>query len=108
MLMADDDKTREAMDVMRQQAAYYKIDIDPVWTPEELAQKILDAQVAVKAKADKDFAAAKKVKVLMKRDGWPLEDMKVPAGNTCDVPSDMARRWIELGVAERADPLPEL
>lgn len=104
----DDDSKREAMKVMREQAQYYKITVDPLWSPEELAQKIIDAQLAVEAKAADDFAKAKKVKVRMLRDGWPLSDTRIKAGQTCDIPIEMARRWIEDGAAERADPLPEV
>lgn len=111
--MADEDSKREqavheAMDTMRGQAAALGMKVDPNWTPEQFAQAIIDAQVAVKAKQNDEFQKAKKVKVRMKRDGFPLDDMKVPAGNTCDVPIEMARRWLELGVCERADPLPDL
>lgn len=107
-MAVEDDKKREAMKVMREQAQYYGIKVDPLWSPEDLAQKIIDAQLAVETKASEDFAKAKKVKVKMLRDGWPLSSTRVKAGQTCDVPVDIARRWIEDGAAERADPLPEV
>lgn len=105
--MADDDKA-EAMQVMREQARYYNIKVDPLWSPEDLAQKIIDAQMALEAKEADDFAKAKKVRVRMLRDGWPLSSTRVPAGKTCDIPVELARRWIEAGAAVRADPLPEV
>jgi len=105
--MADNDKNREAMQIMRDQAQAYGLKIDPLWSPEEFAQKIIDAQLAIEAKDREEFSKAKKVKVKMIRDGWPLSGTRVRAGQTCDLPVDMARRWIEDGACVRADPLPE-
>lgn len=104
--MADEDKNREALEVMRGQAQFYGIKVDPLWSPEEFAQKIIDAQVLVETKANEEFQKAKKVKVKMVRDGWALTT-RIPAGKTVDVPVELARRWIEDGAAVRADPLPE-
>jgi hypothetical protein len=103
----DDDKNREAIEVMRGQARAYDLKVDPLWSPEELAQKIIDAQVALDAKASEEFQKAKKVKVRARRDCWALTT-RIPAGKTVDVPIELARRWLEDGAAERADPLPEI
>jgi hypothetical protein len=92
---------------MREQAQAYNIKIDPLWTAEEFAQKIIDAQLAAETKASDEFTKAKKTKVRMLRDCWVLTT-RVPAGKTADVTIEMARRWIEDGAAERADPLPEV
>lgn len=97
----------EAMKVMREQAAVLDIKVDPVWSPEELAQKIIDAQVTAANAANEAFAKAKKVKVRMVRDCWALET-RIPAGKTADIPVDLAREWIEAGAAVRADPIPGL
>lgn len=97
----------EAWAVLREQAVMLNVKLDPNAPIEDAAQKVLDAQLAVKAKLFEDYQKAKKVKVLMKRDGFPVEDFKVKAGQTCDVPIDVAKRWLELGVCERADPLPD-
>jgi len=101
------DKT-EALKVMREQAAVYQIKIDPLWSAEDLAQKIIDAQLAIEAKDAEVFAKAKKVRVKMVRDGWPLSSTRVRAGQTCDIPVDLARRWLEAGSCVRADPMPEV
>lgn len=106
--MADDIDKTEAMQIMREQARFYSIKVDPLWSAEDLAQKIIDAQMAVEAKDAEDFAKAKKVRVRMVRDGWPLSSTRVPAGKTCDIPVELARRWLEDGACVRADPLPEL
>lgn len=103
--MADKDNA-EAIRVMREQARYYQIKIDPTWSAEDLAQKIIDVQMEIEAKEDEEFQKAKKLRVKMIRDGWPLANMRIPAGKTCDIPVPLAKRWIEAGVCERADPLP--
>jgi hypothetical protein len=96
----------EARQVMREQATYHQIKIDPLWSDEELAQKIIDAQLAAEAKAVEEFTKAKKIKVRMVRDGWPLSGTRVRAGQTCDIPIPLAQRWLETGACVRADPLP--
>ena len=106
--MADDENTREAMQVMREQARFYGITVSSEWSPEELAQKIIDAQLALEAKEAADYAKAKKVRVKMVRDGWPLSSTRVKAGLTCDIPVELAKRWLDAGACVRADPLPEL
>ena len=40
------------------------------------------------------------------RDYWPEEDKRIAAGTKLDMPTADAKRLIEAGVAERADPLP--
>lgn len=94
--MAD---TTEAMQIMRDQANYYGITVDALWSPEDLAQKIMDAQLAAETKANAEFAKAKKVKIRMVRDCWALTT-RIPAGKTADIPLDLARRWIESGAAK--------
>ena len=105
--MVDDARdTSEAMSVLVSQAVTIGLTVDPKWSVDELAQKVLDAQLKQKARENEEFQKAKKVRVMMKRDGFPLADMKVCAGQTCDVPIELAKRWLALGVCERADPLP--
>ena len=104
--MADERDTSEAMSVLVSQAVTLGLTADPKWTVEQLAQKVLDAQLAQEARQNEEYQKAKKTRVLMKRDGFPLADMKVLAGQTCDIPIELAKRWLALGVCERADPLP--
>lgn len=105
--MADKD-TAEAMEVMRGQAQVLGLKVDPLWSAEDFAQKIIDAQMALEAKAAEEFSKAKKVKVRMIRDGWPLSSTRVPAGKTVDIPIELAKRWLAVGACERTDPIPGL
>lgn len=110
--MADDKKLQgdpdEARKVLLEQAKALDLRVDARWSVETLAERVAEAQEA-KAEADKaEFAAAKKTPVLLLRDAFPVEDEKHLAGETIDVPIEMARRWIEAGVARDARPLPEL
>lgn len=40
------------------------------------------------------------------RDYWAKEDERTPAGTILELPTADAKRLIEAGVAERADPMP--
>lgn len=44
--------------------------------------------------------------VKLLRDYWPVNDERQAAGVVVDLPVPEAKRLIEAGVAERADPLP--
>ncbi len=44
--------------------------------------------------------------VKLLRDYWPEPDTREPAGKSLELPVPEAKRLIEAGVAERADPLP--
>lgn len=44
--------------------------------------------------------------VKLLRDYWPKENERIEAGTVLDLPTADAKRLIEAGVAERADPLP--
>ena len=49
---------------------------------------------------------SKTTPVKLLRDYWPEENNRVLAGEVVELPSAEARRLIDAGVAERADPLP--
>jgi len=44
--------------------------------------------------------------VLLHRNYWPDENTRCEKGTIVEVPATEARRLVELGVAERADPYP--
>lgn len=49
---------------------------------------------------------AKLAPVKLLRDYWVAEDVRTPTGTVIEVPAVDARKLIEAGAAERADPLP--
>jgi hypothetical protein len=100
-----DQENKEAKKVLLEQAAVLKLDVDGRWSVERLAEEVQLAQVAAADAKKAEFAAAKKVPVLLKRAAWPLENERHEIGEVVLVPVEMAKRWIALGVAERADPL---
>ncbi len=92
----------DAMKVLREQAATLDLTVDPEWDADTLAAKVLEAQEA-KAAADKAaFASAAKEKVFLQRDAWPVADEKHFAGETIEVPHDIAVKWYVAGVARPA------
>lgn len=103
--MAD---TKDAKKVLLEQAAVLELEVDGRWSVETLAEKVLEAQEA-KEEADRQaIRNAKKIPVLLKRNAFVSADEKHLKGSIVDVPVQMARDWIKAGVAERADPLPEV
>lgn len=105
-----DDETRNLADakkVLLEQAGVLGLSVDKRWSVDTLAEKVLEAQEAATETAKVAFEAARKVPVLLKRDAWPVADERHNAGETIEVPVDMAKAWIAAGVAERADPMPE-
>lgn len=100
-----DQENKEAKKVLLEQAAVLKLDVDGRWSVERLAEEVKSAQEALAETKKAEFAAAKKVPVLLKRAAWPQENERHEIGEVIQVPVEMAKRWISLGVAERADPL---
>lgn len=96
----------EAKKVLLGQAAALGLKVDARWSPDTLAERVLEAQEAAKNEQIDDFAKAKKTPVRLLRDAFPVEDEKHLAGEVIDVPIEMAKEWISIGVAERADPMP--
>lgn len=101
--MADTD---DAVKVMIEQAATLGLKIDKRWSPETLAQKIVEAQDALISDEQRAFDAAPKTPVRLKKDAFLITDVRSRAGAVVGVPVEMARYMIDNGVAERADPLP--
>lgn len=100
-----DENTAEAEKVLLAQAAALGMKVDKRWSVERLAEEVQLAQLAEAEAKKAEFAAAKKVPVLLKRAAWPIENERHEIGEVINVPVEMAKRWISLGVAERADPL---
>lgn len=88
-----------AMEVLRGQAEALRLDVDPAWSPEELAERVLQAQEAARAADKQAFAKADKVWVFLLRDGFPVEDEKRFAGETIQVTPEIAEKWYVAGVA---------
>ncbi len=101
----DEPDTRELADaikILREQAATLDLTVDPEWDADTLAAKVLEAQEA-KAEAERAvFDAAAKEKVFLLRDAWPVADEKHFAGETIEVPRDIAVKWYVAGVARPA------
>ena len=95
-----------ARDVLVEQARALGLEMSADVTVEDLARQVKDAQDAAQAAQARAFDKAKKVAVKLKRDAFPLDDIKFVAGDVVEVPVAMAKSWIDAGVAERADPLP--
>ena len=55
---------------------------------------------------DDKKGAAKQAPIRLLRDTWVGEDRITADGSIIEMPAKDARRLIEAGVAERADPLP--
>lgn len=103
----DDDERKgldDAKKVLLDQAAALGMKVDARWSVDTLAERVLEAQDMAKAAAKAEFAKTTKVKVRLLRDGFPEEDVKVLAGDTCMVTEDIAFRWYDLGVAVPARP----
>jgi len=94
-------ETIDAVKVLKEQAAALGLAVDPEWDVDELAAKVLEAQEA-KAKAERAaFDASAKERVFLIRDCWPL-DVRHYAGETIEVPRDIATRWYVTGAARPA------
>lgn len=107
--MSDDERDlKEARKVLLDQAKALDLEVDGRWSVDTLAEKVLEAQEAQKEADKAAFDAARKILVRLKKDAWPLEDERCRAGEVIEVPLELARHWIANGVAERADPLPDL
>lgn len=102
--MAD---TKDAKKVLLEQAAALELEVDGRWSVETLAEKVLEAQEAKEESEREAIRSAKKIPVLLKRNAFVTADEKHFKGEVVEVPVPMAKEWIRLGVAERADPLPE-
>ena len=110
--MAEDKKLQgdpeEARKVLLEQAAALDIEVGGRWSVETLADKVREAQEAKDAADKAKFKATAKTPVFLLRDAFPVTDEKHLAGETIDVPVEMARTWIAAGVARDARPLPNL
>jgi hypothetical protein len=51
-------------------------------------------------------AAPKSVPVLLRKATWDMDGQRHEAGETVDLPVDVAKRLIALGKAQRNDPFP--
>lgn len=100
-----DEKNAAAEKVLLEQAAVLGMKVDKRWSVETLAEEVQAEQVRQADAKKAEFAAAKKIPVLLKRAAWPIENERHEIGEVIEVPIEMAKRWITLGVAERADPL---
>jgi hypothetical protein len=103
--VAELEDTRElddAVKVLREQAATLDLVVDPAWDADTLAGKVLEAQEAKAAEERAAFAATAKEKVFLQRDAWPVADEKHLAGETIEVPHDIAVKWYVAGVARPA------
>jgi hypothetical protein len=92
----------DAMKVLREQAATLDLTVDPAWDADTLAAKVLEAQEAKDAADKAAFDAAAKERVFLLRDAWPVADEKHLAGDTIEVPHDIAVKWYVAGVARPA------
>lgn len=110
--MADDKVLQgdpvEAKKVLNEQARALGLQVDRRWAVETLAEKVAEAQEAQKLSNEDALRAEPQTPVFLLRDAWPYEDERHNAGETIDVPISIARRWIEVGVARDARPLPGL
>lgn len=98
--MADD---KEAKKVLLGQAKVLGMEVDGRWSVDTLAEKVLEAQEA-KSEAEKQaIRDASDTAVYMIRDGFAVEDEKLRAGGTFNVPSEIAKCWYKAGVARPAD-----
>lgn len=99
--MADDDNRdlAEAKKVLLGQAKELGLEVDGRWSVDTLAEKVLEAQEAQKAKKAADFKAEASVWVYLLRDAFPVEDEKHLTGETIAVTEAMAEYWYANGVA---------
>lgn len=98
--------TTDAKKVLLEQAKVLDLEVDGRWSVETLAEKVQEAQEAASEQEERAIDEAKKIPVLMKRNGFITASRKAWKGQTVEVPIEMAKAWIKAGVAERADPLP--
>lgn len=103
--MSENDN-KEARKVLLEQAKVLGLEVDGRWSTETLAEKVLEAQEGQEAAEQRQYAEAKKVPVLLKRNAFPVVGTKALKGSVVEVPIALAKQWIAEGVAERADPLP--
>lgn len=98
--MSDD---KEAKKVLLGQAKALGMEVDGRWSVDTLAEKVLEAQEAKSAAEKQAIRDASDTAVYMIRDGFAVEDEKLRAGGTFNVPSEIAKRWYKAGVARPAD-----
>lgn len=99
--MSDD--TKEAKKVLLGQARALGLEVDGRWAVETLAEKVLEAQEAKTEAETQAIKDASDTWVFMLRDGFAVEDEKIKAGTTAQVPEWIAKRWYKAGVARPAD-----
>jgi hypothetical protein len=92
----------DAIKVLREQAAALDLVVDHEWDADELAAHVLRAQEAKDAADKAAFDASAKESVSLLRDAWPVADEKHLAGETIEVPHDIAVKWYVAGVARPA------
>jgi hypothetical protein len=99
--MPEDKKpdTTEAKKVLLEQAKALNIKVHHFWSVETLAEKVLEAQEAAKSAEEAKFEETANVWVHLLKDAWPVEDKRHNTGETIAVPSELADRWYEAGVA---------
>jgi hypothetical protein len=100
------DMTLDHNKVLAEQAETLGIKIDGRWSSERTAEEVAKAQAALAAQERKAFEALPKTPVRLRRNAFPVADMKARKGDVVNVPIPLAKAWIETGVAERADPFP--
>ena len=99
--MSDD--TKEAKKVLLGQARALGLEVDGRWSVDTLAEKVLEAQEAKTEAETQAIRDASDTWVFMLRDGFAVEDEKIKAGTTAQVPEWIAKRWYKAGVARPAD-----
>jgi hypothetical protein len=92
------------MKILKKQAKVLGMDVDGRWSVDTLAEKVADAMEAKKEAEAQAIRDASDTWVFMIRDGFAVEDEKLKTGGTFKVPSYIADRWYECGVARPGKP----
>lgn len=90
-------------DVMMEQARVMGLKVDQRWSDETLSEKIAGHTETLAEKEAENIRKNSDTWVLLKKGAFPTSRIKYLAGETVQVPKDMARRWYEAGVAIPAD-----
>ncbi|HYE25093.1 MAG TPA: hypothetical protein VEG32_07830 [Clostridia bacterium] len=98
------EKFDSPMKVLQQQAKVLGLAVDGRWSVDTLAEKVAEAQEAKREADAEAIREASDTWVYMIRDGFAVEDERLRAGGTFQVPSEIAERWYECGVARPGKP----